>query len=288
MTTEHVGNSIFGVRDIPYQACVADVLLKGDWELYTVKIIHEPHLRQDCGCCGHKHLVNNYWLIKAGTDLPFARQYIMEHGLNKNTDNNVFLCVGSECVRHILQDDTTESIMKGVESKALQVDRQFKDKILHEQAREYLTKNLKRFTDLHKKVIEKEIVEKKAYIAKQEALGKFGGYINEHRARRASNFFPNMLRNINGWTGYGFRKKINEQLKKLGCKKNTLVKTPKLVDADKEKLRVWKEEQMQIYIEGRRKIFEGKYKDMKWCSICRLRVPMKHIHPDRTSKAFTN
>ena len=51
MTTEHVGNSIFGVRDIPYQACVADVLLKGDWELYTVKVIHESHKKLDCQCC---------------------------------------------------------------------------------------------------------------------------------------------------------------------------------------------------------------------------------------------
>ena len=274
-------------RHIPYASCVADILLKGDWELYTVKVIHEAHLKIDCQCCGHKHLVFNYWLVKAGTDLPFAHEYMQKHGLNKDTDNSMFLCVGSECVRHILQDDTTENIMKGVESKALQVDRQFKDKILHEQAKEYLTKNLKRFTELHKKVIEKEIVEKKAYIAKLEAQGKYGGYLNEYTKRRQANFFPNMLRNIHGWTGYGFRKRINEQLKQLGCRKNTLIQTPKLVDADKEKLRAWKEKEMQTFIEGKRKIFEGKYKDMKWCAICRLRVSMKHIHPDRKSKLFT-
>ena len=66
-----------------------------------------------------------------------------------------------------------------------------------------------------------------------------------------------------------------------------MIQTPKLVDADKEKLRAWKETEMQTFIEGRRKIFEGKYKDMKWCAICRLRVPMKHLHPDRTKKEYT-
>ena len=110
-------NSVFGVRDIPYASCVADILLKGDWELFTVKVNSEQNL--DCMCCGHKHLKFNYWIVRSDLTEEQIKQYqsstfkkIDQSKQYKNKNpflhNNVyvsagmtdehdkFLCVGSE------------------------------------------------------------------------------------------------------------------------------------------------------------------------------------------------
>jgi len=282
-------NSVFGVRDIPYASCVADILLKGDWELFTVKVNSEQNL--DCMCCGHKHLKFNYWIVRSDLTEEQIKQYqsstfkkIDQSKQYKNKNpflhNNVyvsagmtdehdkFLCVGSECVTRIIKDDTTLAIMKGVEALRNKIDRMFKERLLQAQMKEYLTTNEKRFTALQVKAVDK---------AEAEAKAK-GNYYNTYQNDRARAFFTNAIRQCDRWNVNTLRKVVNDRLRTLGCRKNTLVKTAKLTDQMRLELDVDKEKRMQSFIEGQRKIFEGKFKDMTWCPQCKARLPKNHNH----------
>ena len=286
--------SVFGERDIPYASCVADILLKGEWELFTVKVNQEQNL--DCMCCGHKHLKYNYWIVRADMTEKEIREYqsktfkkIDQSKQYKNKNpfmhNNVyvsagmtdehdkFLCVGSECVTRIIKDDSTLAIMKGVEALRNKIDRTYKERVLKVQMKEYLLKNEKRFTALQVKAIDKSIAERKAK----------GQYYSTWQADRNKEFFSSVsrhgiIRQMEWWNPNTSRKLANDKLTLLGCRKNTLVKTARLTDEQKILLDEQKEKQMQEYIEGQRKLFEGKYQDMVWCEICHTRVRKEHSH----------
>jgi hypothetical protein len=285
--------SVFGERDIPYASCVADILLKGDWELFTVKVNHEQNL--DCMCCGHKHLKYNYWIVRADLPEEKIREYQNKTFLKVNQsktlkknpflhnntyvsagmvdEHDKFLCVGSECVTRIIKDDSTLAIMKGVEALRNKIDRMYKERVLKVQMKEYLLKNEKRFTALQVKAIDKIIAEKKAK----------GAYYSTWQAERNKEFFSStsrhgIIRQMEWWNPNTTRKLANDKLRLLGCRKNTLVKTARLTDEQKILLDEQKEKQMQEYIEGQRKIFEGKYQDMKWCDVCKTRVRKEHSH----------
>ena len=265
-------NSVFGVRDIPYASCVADILLKGDWELFTVKVNSEQNL--DCMCCGHKHLKYNYWIVRSdiseselrtfqsGTFKKAAqsKQYSKKNPFLHNNvyvsagmsdEHDKFLCVGSECVTRIIKDDSTLAIMKGVEALRNKIDRMFKDRLRQAEMKEYLTTNEKRFTALQVKAVDK---------AEAEAKAK-GNYYNTYQNDRARAFFTNAIRQCDRWNVNTLRKVVNDRLRTLGCRKNTLVKTAKLTDQMRLELDVDKEKRMQSFIEGQRKIFEGKFKE---------------------------
>ena len=282
-------NSVFGVRDIPYASCVADILLKGDWELFTVKVNSEQNL--DCMCCGHKHLKFNYWIVRSDLTEEQIKQYqsstfkkIDQSKQYKNKNpflhNNVyvsagmtdehdkFLCVGSECVTRIIKDDSTLAIMKGVEALRNKIDRMFKERVLQAQMKEYLTTNEKRFTALQVKAVDK---------AEAEAKAK-GNYYNTYQNDRARAFFTNAIRQCDRWNVNTLRKVVNDRLRALGCRKNTLVKTAKLTDEMRLELDKDKEKRMQSFIEGNRPVFEGKFKDLVWCPQCKDRLPKKHNH----------
>ena len=276
-------------RHIPYASCVADILLKGDWELFTVKYNHEANI--DCMCCGHKHLRYNYWIVRADLSEEEIRVYqsktfkkIHQSKQYKNKNpflhNNVyvsagmtdehdkFLCVGSECVIHIIQDEATINIMKGVEALANKIDRRWKDRLLRIQMKEYMEKNRKRFT------LRQEIATDKA-----EALAiKNKQYFSPYQARREKRFFDNIIGQIDYWNPTNCRKIINDRLRQLGYPKSVLVKTAKLSDKDRKEMIDEKEAQMKVFIEGKREVIYGKYTDMKWCDICLEHVPKQHTH----------
>jgi len=281
-------NSVFGERDIPYASCVADILLKGDWELFTVKVNSEQNI--DCMCCGHMHLKYNYWIVRADLTEEQIKVYQsssfkkidQSKTLKKNPflhngvyvsagmtdEHDKFLCVGSECVTRIIKDDTTLAIMKGVEALRNRIDSEFKKRLLRIQMKEYLTTNEKRFTDLQVKVVDK---------AEAEAKAK-GQYYNTYQAQREKNFFHNAVRQVDRWNSNTLRNHVNDRLRSLGCRKVTLVKTAKLTDQMRLELDADKEKQMQSFIEGKRPVFEGKFKDIVWCPQCKARLPKDHNH----------
>ena len=276
-------------RHIPYASCVADILLKGDWELFTVKYNHEAHI--DCMCCGHKHLRYNYWIVRADLSEEEIREYqsktfkkIHQSKQFKNKNpflhNNVyvsagmtdehdkFLCVGSECVIHIIKDEATINIMKGVEALANKIDRRWKDRLLRIQMKEYMELNRKRFT------LRQETATDKA-----EALAKQSGqYYSPYRARREKRFFDHIVGQIDYWNPTNCRKIINDRLRQLGYPKSKLVKTAKLSDKDRKEMIDEKEKQMQVFITGKRGLIYGKYTDTKWCDKCLEHVPKAHNH----------
>jgi len=287
-------NSPFGVRDIPYASCVADILLLGDWELFTVKVNQSANI--DCMCCGHKHLKYNYWIVRS--DISESELRTFQSGTFKKADqskqyskknpflhngvyvsagmideHDKFRCVGSECVTRLITDDSTANIMKGVEAKRNQCDRQFKDKILRVQMRAWLERNETKLTKKLDEHVEKRILE-------EEAKAKLipSHYVNTWRMRNSKSFFTKMLRQVNYWNPTTCRKLINDMLRSMGMRKSSYVPTAKLSKADKQELDEWKEKQMQIFVEGARTLFAGKYKDMKWCDTCKERVPRSHNH----------
>ena len=276
-------------RHIPYASCVADILLKGDWELFTVKYNHEANI--DCMCCGHKHLRYNYWIVRA--DLSEEEIRVYQSGTfkkiqqskqfkNKNPflhnetyvstgmvdEHDKWLCVGSECVVHIIKDEATINIMKGVEALANKIDRRWKDRLLRIQMKEYMEKNEKRFT------LRQETVTNNAE-AKAKALGQ---YYNTYGARREKRFFTAIIRQIDYWNPTNTRKIINDQLRSIGYPKSVLVKTANLSDKDRKEMIDEKEKQMQVFITGKRGLIYGKYTDVVWCDICLEHVPKQHSH----------
>jgi len=282
-------NSVFGVRDIPYASCVADILLKGEWELFTVKVNSEQNL--DCMCCGHKHLKFNYWIVRS--DLTEEQIKVYQSKTFKKIDqskqyknknpflhNNVyvsagmsdehdkFLCVGSECVTRIIKDDATLAIMKGVEALRNKIDRMYKERVLRIQMKEYLVTNEKRFSDLQAKASDK---------AEAEAKAK-GQYYNTYQTQRTKNFFHNAVKQVDRWNVTTLRTMVNDRLRSLGCRKVTLVKTARLTDQMRLELDRDKEKQMQSFIEGQRPVFEGKFEDITWCPQCKARLPKNHNH----------
>jgi hypothetical protein len=285
--------SVFGERDIPYASCVADIRLKGDWKLFTVKVNSEANL--DCMCCGHKHLKYNYWIVRSDLTEEEIRVYQAKtfkkidqsKTLKKNPflHNNVyvsagmtdehdkFLCVGSECVTKIIDDQETLHIMEGVEALRNKIDRTFKDRVLKVQMKEYLLKNEKRFTALQVKAIDKSIAERKAK----------GQYYSTWQAERNKEFFSStsrhgIIRQMEWWNPNTTRKLANQKLTLLGCRKNTLVKTAQITDEQRLALDEEKERLMQEFIEGKRPVFEGKYNDLVWCPTCKTRVRKEHSH----------
>jgi len=276
-------------RHIPYASCVADILLKGDWELFTVKYNHEANL--DCMCCGHKHLRYNYWIVRA--DLSEEEVRVYQSGTfkkihqskqfkNKNPflhnetyvsagmtdEHDKFLCVGSECVVHIIKDEATANIMKGVEALANKIDRRWKDRLLRIQMKEYMEKNEKRFT------LRQETVTNNAE-AKAKALGQ---YYSKYGAQREKRFFTAIIRQIDYWNPTNTRKIINDQLRSIGYPKSVLVKTANLSDKDRKEMIDEKEKQMQVFITGKRGLIYGKYTDVVWCDKCLEHVPKQHSH----------
>jgi len=281
--------SVLSNRQIPYASCVADILLKGDWELFTVKYNHEANI--DCMCCGHKHLRYNYWIVRADLSeeeirvyqsKTFKKIHQSKQYKNKNPflhnetyvsagmtdEHDKFLCVGSECVVHIIKDEATINIMKGVEALANKIDRRWKDRLLRIQMKEYMELNRKKFT------LRQETVTNNAE-AKAKALGE---YYNTYQARREKRFFDNIIRQIDYWNPTNTRKIINDQLRKIGYPKSVLVKTANLSDKDRKEMIDEKEKQMQVFITGKRGLIYGKYTDMKWCDICIEHVPKAHNH----------
>ena len=279
------------IRHIPYASCVADILLKGDWELFTVKYNHEANI--DCMCCGHKHLRYNYWIVRADLSeeeirvyqsKTFKKIHQSKQFKNKNPflHNNVyvsagmtdehdkFLCVGSECVVHIIKDEATVNIMKGVEALANKIDRRWKDRLLRIQMKEYMEKNEERFTRRLEKHIDKMIEEAK----KNNTYRNYYSYSHERNKR----FFKSIIRQIDYWNPTNCRKIINEKLKSIGYPKKVFVQTAKLSDKDRKEMIDDKEKQMRSFIEGEREFVYGKYTDMKWCDVCLEHVPKQHSH----------
>jgi len=277
------------IRHIPYASCVADILLKGDWELFTVKYNHEANI--DCMCCGHKHLRYNYWIVRADLSEEEIRVYqsktfkkIHQSKQYKNKNpflhNNVyvsagmtdehdkFLCVGSECVVHIIKDEATINIMKGVEALANKIDRRWKDRLLRIQMKEFMELNRKRFT----------LRQETATNAAEALAIKNKQYYSPYQARREKRFFEHIVGQIEYWNPTSTRKIINDRLKQLGYPKSKLVKTAKLSDKDRKEMIDEKERQMQVFITGKRGLIYGKYTDMKWCDICLEHVPKQHNH----------
>ena len=276
-------------RHIPYASCVADILLKGDWELFTVKYNHEANI--DCMCCGHKHLRYNYWIVRADLSEEEIRVYqsktfkkIHQSKQYKNKNpflhNNVyvsagmtdehdkFLCVGSECVVHIIKDEATINIMKGVEALANKIDRRWKDRLLRIQMKEFMELNRKRFT----------LRQETATNAAEALAIKNKQYYSPYQARREKRFFDNIIGQIEYWNPTNTRKIINDQLRKIGYPKSMFVKTANLSDKNRKEMIDEKERQMQVFITGKRGLIYGKYTDMKWCDICLEHVPKQHNH----------